>query len=180
MMVIRPADANETVQAWLAALQHRTGPTCLILTRQNVPTVDRTLCAPAVGVQRGGYTLWAQGEKPDLILMGSGSEVALALGAAQQLAKEGVAVRVVSMPSWELFARQPAEYQEQVLPASCAKRLAVEAGATMGWERFVGARGCVIGLDRYGASAPASVLADKFGFTVARVLEEARRLLASV
>lgn len=180
MMVIRPADANETVQAWLAALQHRTGPTCLILTRQNVPTVDRTLCAPAVGVQRGGYTLWAQGEKPDLILMGSGSEVALALGAAQQLAKEGVAVSVVSMPSWELFAHQPAEYQEQVLPASCAKRLAVEAGATMGWERFVGARGCVIGLDRYGASAPASVLADKFGFTVARVLEEARRLLASV
>ena len=180
MTVIRPADANETVQAWLAALQHRTGPTCLVLTRQNVPTVDRTVCAPATGLQQGGYTLWEHGDKPDLILLGTGSEVALALGAAQQLAKEGVAVRVVSLPSWELFARQPADYQERILPSSCVRRLAVEAGATMGWERYVGARGHVIGLDRYGASAPAPVLAEKFGFTAARVLDEARRLLASV
>ncbi len=134
----------------------------------------------ATGLQQGGYTLWEHGDKPDLILMGTGSEVALALGAAQQLAKEGVAVRVVSLPSWELFARQPADYQERILPSSCVRRLAVEAGATMGWERYVGARGHVIGLDRYGASAPAPVLAEKFGFTAARVLDEARRLLASV
>jgi transketolase len=177
MTVIRPADANETVQAWLAALRHQTGPTCLILTRQNVPTVDRTICAPASGLQRGAYILWENGKNPDLVLIGTGSEVSLTLGAAQQLAQEGHAVRVVSMPSWEIFERQPAAYKESVLPAACARRIAVEAAASMGWERYVGAQGKVLGLDRYGASAPAATLAEKFGFTVARVVEEARRLL---
>ncbi len=179
MTVIRPAEATETAQAWLAALQNRMGPTCLILTRQNLPVLDRTVCAPANGVHQGAYVLWEQGGSPSLILIASGSEVQLALAAGQQLAKEGVAVRVVSMPSWELFARQPEEIRERVLPAACTRRVAVEAGSTFGWERYVGDKGRVIGLDRYGASAPAGTLAEKFGFTTAHVLEVAREVLQS-
>ena len=177
MTVIRPADANETAQAWLAALRLRTGPTCLILSRQNLPILDRAVCAPASGVQQGAYVLWEQGGTPSLILMASGSEVALALEAGQRLAKEGHAVRVVSMPSWELFARQPAEVRESVLPAACTKRVAVEASLSFGWERHLGAHGRMVAVDRYGASAPASVLAEKYGITVAKVMETAQAVL---
>jgi transketolase len=177
MTVIRPADANETAQAWLAALRHRTGPTCLVLSRQNLPVQDRAVCAPAAGLHQGAYTLWEQGGQPDVILMASGSEVALVLSAGQQLAKEGVAVRVVSMPSWEIFARQPDAVRESVLPAACPRRVAVEAGISFGWERYVGAAGRTITLDHYGASAPAGILAEKFGFTVAKVLEAARAVM---
>ena len=177
MTVIRPADATETAQAWLAALKNKTGPTCLILTRQNVPTLDRSVYAPASGLQQGAYILWESAAKPDVILIGSGSEVSLALAAGQQLAKEGAAVRVVSMPSWELFERQSAAAREQVLPASCKRRVAVEAGVSFGWERYVGCKGRVVGINRYGASAPASVLAEKFGLTTANVLAVAREVL---
>ncbi len=178
MTVIRPGDPNETSYAWLAALRQRHGPTLLILTRQNVPVLDRSVCAPASGVLKGAYVLWESGGAPDLMLIGTGSELALAFEAGRQIAKEnGVNVRVVSMPSWELFERQPAEYRESVLPSACARRVAVEAGVTMGWSRYVGDKGRVIGLDRFGASAPAKVLAEKFGFTVAHVVEVARGLL---
>jgi len=177
MSVIRPADANETAQAWLVALRQQRKPTCLILTRQNVPVLDRTVCQPATGLQQGAYVLWEQGSDPELILMASGSEVALVLAAGQELAKSGHAIRVVSMPSWDLFEAQTTENRERVLPRACTRRLAVEAASTMGWERYVGGTGAILGLNHYGASAPVSVLAEKLGFTVARVIEEARRLL---
>lgn len=179
LTVIRPADATETGQAWAVALQNHHGPTCLVLTRQNVPVLDRTQLAPAAGLHRGAYVLWRHGDAPELILIATGSEVSLALQAGRRLADEGVAVAVVSMPSWELFERQPEPYRRQVLPDSCRKRLAVEAGSTLGWAKYVGEQGLVLGLDRYGASAPAAVLAEKFGFTVDRLVTEARRILAS-
>ena len=178
MTVIRPGDPNETSHAWLAALRNRHGPTSLILTRQNVPVLDRTICASASGVARGAYVLWESGGDPDLILIGTGSELVLAFEAGRAIAKEnGVKVRVVSMPSWELFERQTPEYRESVLPSACARRVSVEAGITQGWSRYVGVAGRSIGIDRYGASAPAKVLAEKFGFTVAHVVEIARAML---
>ena len=178
LSVIRPADATETAEAWLAALAHRHGPTGLVLTRQALPTLDRSRYAPAAGLHKGAYTIWEQGGAPDIILIGSGSELAIALEAGQALAKDGVKVRVVSMPSWDLFEKQTAEYRESVLPLACARRVAVEAACTMGWERYVGSGGRVVGLNHFGASAPAKVLAEKFGFTAANVLGVARELLA--
>ncbi len=170
MTVIRPADANETTYAWLAALRRRTGPTCLILTRQNVPVLDRKECAPAAGLLKGAYVLWESATQPDLLVLATGSEVAVALAAARQIAGEGRArVRVVSMPSWELFERQDRAYRDAVLPPACGRRVSVEAGISMGWARYIGASGLGIALDRYGASAPASVLAEQFGFTAAQV-----------
>ena len=177
MSVIRPADANETAQAWLVALSQQKKPTCLILTRQNVPVLDRSVCRAATGLSQGAYVLWEQGSQPELILMASGSEVSLVLAAGQELAKTGRAVRVVSMPSWDLFEAQSEAVRQSVLPDACVHRLAVEAGSTMGWERYVGGKGAILGLNHYGASAPAAVLAEKFGFTVARVIEEAQQLL---
>lgn len=179
LTLIRPADANETSYAWLAALNNKHGPTLLALTRQNVPVLDRTICAPASGVLKGAYVLWeSSAGEPDLILMGTGSEVALAFEAGRKLAEERkIRVRVVSMPSWELFEKQPADYRQSVLPKSCHRRVAVEAGITLGWGKYVGDRGVVVGLDRYGASAPAPVLAEKFGFTVENVLSAAAGLL---
>lgn len=178
MTVIRPGDPNETSYAWLAALQNKHGPTLLVLTRQAVPVLDRSVCAPASGVLRGAYVLWESGRTPDLILIATGSELSLAYEAGRMMAKEnGVNVRVVSMPSWELFERQPEHYRETVLPAACVRRVAVEAGVSLGWQRYLGAQGRVVGVERFGASAPAKVLAEKFGFTVARVVEVARSLL---
>lgn len=179
LSIIRPADATETAEAWLAALSHRHGPTGLILTRQALPTIDRTRHAPAAGLHKGAYVLWEQGSgTPDIVLIGSGSELAITLEAGQALAKDGVKVRVVSMPSWDLFEKQSPEYRDSVLPSACARRVAVEAACTMGWERYVGTRGRVVGLNHFGASAPAKVLAEKFGFTTANVLRVARELLA--
>jgi transketolase len=176
---LRPADANETVEAWKVALQHDDGPVGLMLTRQNVPTIDRDKYAPASGIARGAYVLGdAAGDAaPDVILIGTGSEVPLVLEAHERLVAEGVRSRVVNMASWRLFERQDAAYRENVLPAACRRRLAVEAGVTFGWERWVGDGGEVIGLDHYGASAPAGTLFEQFGFTTENVYRRAKALL---
>jgi len=177
LRLIRPADATETAEAWRIALTSP-GPTCLILTRQNLPILKRAGAAPGGGVARGGYILAdAPNGKPDLILMATGSEVALALGTQQALAERGVAARVVSMPSWDLFDAQHQSYRDAVLPPAVTARLAVEAGVPQGWHRYVGPHGDVMGMTRFGASAPAPVLFEKFGFTPANVAARALRLL---
>ena len=178
LVVIRPADAAETVVAWRVALARRHGPTALVLTRQKVPVPDRRTVGLAEGLRRGAYVLAdpPQGV-PELILIGTGSEVALVTLAQAELARAGVRARVVSMPSWELFEAEPAEYRDAVLPPAIGARLAVEAGATFGWERWVGAGGAVIGIDRYGASAPGEVNFRELGFTAERVAARARSLL---
>jgi transketolase len=178
LLVLRPADANETTEAWKMALVNKKGPTVLALSRQNLPTIDRKMYAAASGLAMGAYVLADLGGKsPEIILMASGSEVSLVLEAAQKLTAEGKAVRVVSFPSWELFKEQSAEYRESVLPAGVTKRISVEAGLTLGWERWVGEKGIVIGLDHFGASAPGKVVMEKFGFTLDHVVEEAKKLL---
>ena len=178
MTVIRPADASETVAAWRAALLNRQGPTALILTRQTVPALRQPGPAAGGDLQQGGYVLWDSSEiTPQVILIGTGSEVALALQAGQKLASEGIRVRVVSLPCWELFDRQPAAYRDKVLPPQIRARVAVEAGIRLGWEHYVGLDGVVVGMDRFGASAPAPVLYEKFGITTEKVLEAARTLI---
>lgn len=178
LTVIRPCDANETAAAWRMALQSRNHPVALVLTRQELPTIDRTLYASAEGLQRGAYILMdAAGGKPDLILIASGSEVNLILGARQKLADQGIAARVVSMPSWELFNAQPREYRDEVLPPAIHARLAVEAGVAQGWHKYVGDKGDAVSLERFGASAPAKVVFEKFGFTVDNVVARALKLL---
>jgi transketolase len=160
------------------ALTRREGPTALVLTRQKVPVLDRTRCAPAEGAARGAYVLAdAPRGVPEMILIGTGSEVGLVLAAQEALVGDGIAARAVSMPSWELFEAAPPEYRESVLPAAIPRRLAVEAGATFGWERWVGPGGAVIGLDRFGASAPGDVNLRELGFTVEAVRARARTLL---
>jgi transketolase len=178
MVVVRPADANEVREAWKVAIENRHGPTALALTRQAVPTLDRAVFASANGLKRGAYVLADLGEgKPQIILMASGSEVALIVQAGQLLAEQGVSVRLVSFPSWELFAEQERAYRDAVLPPEVDARLAVEAGVPQGWHRWVGSRGRVIGLDRFGASAPAKVVFENLGFTVDRVVEIAAELV---
>lgn len=179
LTVIRPADATETAAAWAAALRNSHGPTALLLTRQALPVLDRAKYPPAKLLEKGAYVLWESqpGAAPQLLLLASGSEVSLALEAAQRLAAEDrLAVRVVSFPSWELFEKQPPEYRESVLPSACRRRVAIEAGVTMGWERYVGVEGRTLTIDRFGASAPFKDLAKKFGFAVDRVLALARSL----
>lgn len=172
--VIRPADANETAQAWRVALQHKTGPVALALTRQKLPVFN----AAPMAVEKGAYILRdAPGGTPDVILIATGSEVALAMDAAETLAADGIGTRVVSMPSWELFAAQPQSYRDRLLPPSITARVAIEAGVTLGWERWVGERGRVIGLDRFGASAPYKTLFEHFGFTVENVVRQAKTLV---
>jgi transketolase len=170
--IIRPADANETVAAWKFALTHHGGPIGLVLTRQKVPT----MAVAADGVERGAYVLTDSADTPQVIIIASGSEVQLAVAAGERLRSEGIAARVVSMPSWQLFARQPAAYREAVLPGAVKARLAVEAGSPFGWERWVGDAGAIIGLDHFGASAPAERLMAEFGFTVDNVYVTAKRL----
>jgi transketolase len=175
LTVIRPADACETVEAWRAALLNRKGPTALIFTRQTVPVLNQTELAAAGNLEQGGYVLWDSSKiGPQVILIGTGSEVALALKAGQQLAAEGIRVRVVSLPSWELFDRQPAAYRDKVLPPDVRNRVAVEAGIRLGWEHYVGLDGAVVGMDGFGASAPADILYQKFGITVEKVVEAAK------
>ena len=176
--VIRPCDANETAIAWRVAMETRDRPVALILTRQAVPTLDRTQLASADGLRRGGYILAdAPDATPDLILMATGSEVALIVAAREQLLAQKVAVRLVSLPSWELFDMQPREYRDAVLPPSIGARLAVEAGAPLGWRGYVGDRGGVLGVERFGASAPGSVMLREYGFTVDNVCTRALALL---
>jgi transketolase len=179
MLVLRPADANETVEAWRIAMQHTTGPVGLVLTRQKIPVLDRTTLAPAAGTARGAYVLVDAGEGlPELILIATGSEVSLALDAHRQLAGEGIRSRVVSMPSWELFEAQAAEYRQAVLPPAVHARVSVEAGSPFGWERYVGPGGAIIGVDRFGASAPGPEVMARYGFTVEHVVATAKAVLA--
>lgn len=177
LVVSRPADATETVEVWRAAISRQDGPTVMAFTRQNLPVLDRSILKPASGVLKGGYTLWESGDSPQVVIIATGSEVHIALEAGQALECEGIAARVVSMPSWELFDDQPKVYRDQVLPPSLRARVSVEAGATKGWERYVGLDGATVGMSSYGASAPAGVLYEKFGITAERVAEEARRLV---
>ena len=174
LTVIRPCDASEAAEAWKAALKNREGPTVLVLTRQNLPVLDRSRYASAEGLHHGGYVLWESGSgTPDVIIIGTGSEVHVALKAAEELAKEDVNVRVVSLPSWELFEREGQEYREKVLPPGVPK-VAVEAGVTLGWERYADV---AIGVDDFGASAPGAEVLERLGITPERVAEEAKRLL---
>jgi transketolase len=178
LTVIRPADANESVVAWRVALEHRQGPVALLFTRQKLPVVDRAHLASADGLVHGAYVLAdAEGGRPDVILIATGSEVHVALVARRRLAEQGVRARVVSMPSWELFERQPQSYRDEVLPPEVTARLAIEAGVPQGWHRYVGDRGDVIGIERFGASAPYKVLWEKYGFTAENVATCALKLL---
>jgi transketolase len=177
MTVIRPCDANETAEAWKLAVAHPDGPIVLALSRQGVPTLDRTKYAPASGLHRGGYTLLDTDGDPQIILIGTGSEVQHVVAAAEILQAEGVGARAVSLPSWELFEKQPKSYRESVLPSSVTRRVSVEAGAAFGWERYTGPEGSIIGLNRFGASAPGEVNMEKLGFTKENVTRVARGLL---
>jgi transketolase len=181
LLFIRPCDANETTWAWRVAIQNRHRPTVLALTRQNVPTLDRTALASAEGLLKGAYILNPNSQtpnpKPDIILMATGSEVQHIVGAEKILAEKGVKAQLVSMPCWELFEEQPAEYRESVLSKSVTARLAVEMGVSLGWHKWVGDRGDTVTLDHYGASAPAPRIMKEFGFTAENVAEKALRLL---
>ena len=177
LTLLRPADANEAREAWKVAVTRTEGPTALALTRQKLPIFDREAVAPARGVGRGAYALRPVEGTPDVLLIGSGSEVQHALAAARTLAEEGIEAQVVSMPSWALFEEQPAAYRREVLPPSVTARVSIEAGVTQGWERYVGPDGTSLGVDRFGASAPGDVVMEKYGLTADRVAEEARALL---
>ena len=179
LVTLRPADANETVEAWRTIMQLRHDPVALVLSRQPVPTFDRSRYAPASGLARGAYVLAdAAGGEPDLLLLATGSEVALCLAAYERLTADGFRVRVVSMPSWELFERQPEGYRESVLPGRVRARVAVEQASIFGWDRYVGPAGEIIGMHTFGASAPLKALQTKFGFTPDRVVHAARQALA--
>lgn len=180
LVVIRPADANEVIEAWKFAISHRDGPTALIFTRQALPILDRNVYAPAAGVQKGAYVLADMGDSaPELVLMASGSEVSLITEAGPRLASEGINVRLVSFPSWELFASQDEAYRNQVLPPEIKNRLSVEAGISQGWEHWVGDMGRSISVERFGASAPYKVIFEHFGLTVENVVLQARQLMES-
>ncbi len=186
LTVIRPADANETAVAWKVALRTRDRPVLLVLTRQDLATLDRSVYASAEGLARGAYVLkdYSPGDakdcRPALILMASGSEVGLILAAAERLRDDGMAVRCVSMPSWELFEAEPQAYRDDVLPPHVTARLAVELGVSQGWQRYVGERGDMLGVERFGASAPADVLLREYGFSVENVVARAKALLAGL
>lgn len=179
LVVIRPADANEVAEAWRVAISRRDAPTALILTRQAVPILDRSIYAPAAGLQKGAYVLADMGDlDPELILMASGSEVSLIIEAGTRLASEGVNVRLVSFPSWELFEVQDQEYRDQVLPPKVKNRLSVEAAVSQGWERWVGDRGECISVERFGASAPYKVIFEHFGLTADNVILHAHQIIS--
>ncbi len=178
--VIRPADANEVAEAWRLAVERTHNPVALVLTRQNVPVLDRSRYASAEGVRRGGYVLAdPEDGDPELILIATGSEVQLAVGAHERLAEEGVRSRVVSLPSWEVFDRQEASYREEVLPPRVTARLAIEEGSPLGWERYVGEAGAIMGMTTFGQSAPFKDVEAEFGFTSDEVVKAAREVLGS-
>ncbi len=180
LCLLRPADANETKQAWLVALERSNGPTALALTRQALPVYDRTKYAPADGLRRGAYVMADLGKgKPSVLLMASGSEVEMIVAAAEKLVEQGTAVRLVSFPSWDLFEAQPESYRQQVLPADLRARVAVEAGVSMGWDRYVGEKGVVVGINRYGASAPYKDVYKFVGLTVDNVIAAAHKAMAA-
>lgn len=180
LIVLRPGDANEVAEAYRAILPRTRRPAALVLSRQNLPTLDRTRFAPAAGTARGGYILAeAPGGKPAAIIIGTGSELAICVTAYEKLVAAGVAVRLVSMPSWELFDEQPAEYRDQVLPPAVTARVAVEAGIKMGWERYLGSQGRFVGMSGFGASAPAGVLYKHFGITAENVVAQVQELIGA-
>ena len=178
MLVLRPADANETAEAWKLMLRTTNRPAALCLTRQNLPTVDRNTAGAASGVARGGYVLFdAADGKPAVLLIATGSEVSLCVEARTKLADEGIQARVVSLPSWELFAEQDAAYRESVIPPSVRARVCVEMGSALGWERFAGDQGAILAMSTFGESAPFQDVAKHFGFTADNVVKLAKRQL---
>jgi transketolase len=181
LLDLRPADAAETAVAWRIAMERTDGPTWLSLTRQGVPALDRTVFASATEVRRGAYVLAeASGAGPEVVLIASGSEIGIALDAKEALEAAGTATRVVSMPSWHLFAQQDQSYHDLVLPPDVRARVAVEAGSTFGWARWIGATGAAVGIDHFGASAPAETLYERFGVTTENVVAAARASLEKV
>jgi transketolase len=176
ILVIRPADANETVQAWRVALEYRNGPVAIVLTRQGLPVIDQSKFTPASELEKGAYIL-SDVEKPSVILLATGSEVSLIMEAQSKLKQEGIAARVVSMPSWELFEKQDKAYKEKILPPSIRKRLAVEAGSVLGWHKYVTDEGAILGMTNFGESAPAGDLMKFFGFTVDNVVKKVKELV---
>ncbi|MHA4811408.1 transketolase [Flavitalea flava] len=178
IMVIRPADANETVQAWRVAIEHSGGPVALILTRQEIMVIDQEKYTKAIELERGAYILSESETQPNIILIGTGSEVQLLLAAQQKLKEQNIAARVVSMPSWELFEKQDKTYKEKIFPASLRKRLAVEAGSPLGWHKYVTDEGDIIGISRFGKSAPGEEVMAAYGFTVENVVEKAQALIS--
>jgi transketolase len=180
MIVLRPADANEVVEAWRVIMGIKDRPVCLVLTRQALPTFDRTVYAAASGVARGAYVLAdAPSGKPDVLLLATGSEVSLCLEARERLGAEGIGARVVSMPSWEIFEEQPEEYRDGVLPPEIDARVSVEAATTFGWNRFTGREGTILGMRSFGLSAPMKVVAEHFGFEPEHVVNAAREQVAA-
>jgi transketolase len=179
LVMLRPADANEAAMAWRAALEHHDGPTGLALSRQGLPTLDRSVYGAADGVLRGAYVLADTDGTPDAIVIGTGSEVHDALAARETLQEQGVRVRVVSMPSWELFARQDQAYRDSVLPPDVTARVSIEAGTTFGWQRWIGDAGIAVGIDRFGASAPGKTVARKLGVSPGAVVEAVQSLVGS-
>jgi len=179
LCTLRPADANEVVEAYRLILNLHDRPVCLVLSRQPLPTFDRTTYAPASGLAQGGYVLAdAPDGKPEVLLLATGSEVSLCVAARDQLLAEGIHARVVSLPCWEVFEEQSAEYRESVLPAEVTARVAVEEAATFGWERYVGPHGTILGMRSFGLSAPMKVVAEHFGFAPEHVAAAAREQLA--
>jgi transketolase len=175
MIVLRPADANEVVESWRVIMGIKDRPVCLVLSRQALPTFDRGKTAPASGVARGAYVLAeAPSAKPDVVLLGTGSEVSLCLAAREQLAAEGINARVVSMPSWEIFDEQPEEYRDRVLPPEIEARVSIEAASTFGWAKYTGPKGAILGMRSFGLSAPMKVVAEHFGFEPEQIAAAAR------
>jgi transketolase len=174
LTVIRPADANETAEAWRYAVEHKTGPVALALTRQNIPVFDRTKYSPASGLFKGAYILSDCEGKPDVLLIATGSEVQLAVKAQIELSKENISSRIISFPSWEIFEKQDENYKQSVFPKAVKKRVVIEAGSPLGWERYAGDEGVIIGIDKFGSSAPGNVVMGKYGFTVENVVGKAR------
>jgi transketolase len=181
LITLRPADANEVVEAWRLIMQLRHEPLALVLTRQPLPTLDRSKYAPASGVARGAYVLADVGDgQPDVLLLATGSEVWLCIEAYEQVRAEGIKARVVSMPSWELFERQSQDYRDSIIPPRVTARVSVEQASTLGWTRYVGWTGESIGMQTFGASAPLKALQTKFGFTPERIVAAAKAQVANV
>ncbi len=178
LITLRPADANEVIEAWRVIVGLKDASCCLVLSRQALPTFDRTRYGAASGVARGGYILADTPDRPDVILIGTGSEVAPCVAAADILKRKNIAARVVSLPSWELFDQQDETYREGVLPKAVLARVSVEAASTFGWERYTGMDGAMIGMHRFGASAPGPALMKKFGFTADHIAETAEAQIA--
>ena len=178
LLVFRPADANETAQVWKFALEHKDGPVTMFLTRQNLPVLDQQKYGSATNVSKGAYVL-VKADNPDVLLLATGSEVSVAMDAAEQLANEGIKAQVVSMPCWELFEKQDQAYKDSVLPPSVKARVGIEAGIEQGWYKWIGDRGIFIGMSSFGASAPAKICFEKFGITVEKTVEAAKKSMRS-